>query len=115
MASQPIRNTDASNLSAGLTAATKLEDWIDYAIRSDYAPYSLAQFDNLAQKTRLSKLVVQRSRREFDAGPSQASISIRNRLIPSVNCRTLNLIKENNRFLLCLFLMLASWCARTGL
>jgi hypothetical protein len=43
----------------GLTAATKLEDWIDYAIRSDCAPYSLAQFDNLAQKTRLSKLVVQ--------------------------------------------------------
>jgi len=39
----------------GLTAATKLEDWVDYAIRSDCAPYSLAQFDNLAQKTRLSK------------------------------------------------------------
>ena len=38
-----------------LTAATTLEDWIDYAIRSDYAPYGLAQFDNLAQKTRLSK------------------------------------------------------------
>jgi len=31
----------------GLTAATKLEDWVDYAIRSDCAPYSLAQFDNL--------------------------------------------------------------------
>ena len=44
----------------GLTAATKLEDWVDYAIRSDCAPYSLAQFDNLAQKTRLSRLVVQR-------------------------------------------------------
>jgi len=44
----------------GLTAATKLEDWIDYAIRSDCAPFSLAQFDNLAQKTRLSRLVVQR-------------------------------------------------------
>ena len=44
----------------GLTAATKLEDWIDYVIQSDCAPYSLAQFDNLAQKTRLSKLVVQR-------------------------------------------------------
>jgi hypothetical protein len=43
----------------GLTAATKLEDWVDYAIRSDCAPYSLAQFDNLAQKTRLSRLVVQ--------------------------------------------------------
>jgi len=35
----------------GLSAATKLEDWIDYAIRSDCAPFSLAQFDNLAQKT----------------------------------------------------------------
>ena len=45
----------------GLTAATKLEDWVDYAIRSDCAPYSLAQFDNLAQKTRLSRLVVQRA------------------------------------------------------
>ncbi len=44
----------------GLSAATKLEDWIDYAIRSDCAPFSLAQFDNLAQKTRLSRLVVQR-------------------------------------------------------
>src|SRR5271166_3391110 len=44
----------------GLTAATKLEDWVDYAIRSDCALYSLAQFDNLAQKTRLSRLVVQR-------------------------------------------------------
>src|SRR5271165_915615 len=43
----------------GLSAATKLEDWIDYAIRSDCAPFSLAQFDNLAQKTRLSRLVVQ--------------------------------------------------------
>ena len=42
-----------------LTAATKLEDWVDYAIRSDCAAYSLAQFDNLAQKTRLSRLVVQ--------------------------------------------------------
>src|SRR5208337_1617661 len=41
----------------GLTAATKLEDWVNYAIRSDCAPYSLAQFDNLAQKTRLSRLV----------------------------------------------------------
>ena len=41
----------------GLSAATKLEDWIDYAIRSDCAPFSLAQFDNLAQKTRLSRLV----------------------------------------------------------
>src|SRR5271165_993548 len=46
----------------GLTAATKLEDWVDYAIRSDCALYSLAQFDNLAQKTRLSRLVVQRTR-----------------------------------------------------
>ena len=46
----------------GLSAATKLEDWIDYAIRSDCAPFSLAQFDNLAQKTRLSRLVVQRVR-----------------------------------------------------
>jgi len=44
----------------GLSAATKLEDWIDYAIRSDCAPFSLAQFDNLAQKTRLSRLVVQK-------------------------------------------------------
>jgi hypothetical protein len=43
----------------GLSAATKLEDWVDYAIRSDCAPFSLAQFDNLAQKTRLSRLVVQ--------------------------------------------------------
>ena|SRR5208337_2561673 len=43
----------------GLSAATKLEDWIDYAIRSDCAPFSLAEFDNLAQKTRLSRLVVQ--------------------------------------------------------
>src|SRR5271157_2722581 len=44
----------------GLSAATKLEDCIDYAIRSDCAPFSLAQFDNLAQKTRLSRVVVQR-------------------------------------------------------
>jgi hypothetical protein len=36
-----------------------LEDWIDYAIQSDCAPFSLAQFDNLAQKTRLLRLVVQ--------------------------------------------------------
>src|SRR5271166_5975926 len=53
----------------GLSAATKLEDWIDYAIRSDCAPLSLAQFDNLAQKTRLSRLVVQS---EFQVGPSEA-------------------------------------------
>ena len=46
----------------GLSAATKLEDWIDYAIRSDCALFSLAQFDNLAQKTRLSRLVVQGGR-----------------------------------------------------
>src|SRR5271166_747492 len=46
----------------GLSAATKLEDWIDYAIRSDCAPFSLAQFDNPVQKTRLSRLVVQRVR-----------------------------------------------------
>ena len=70
----------------GLPAATKLEDWIDYAIRSDCAPFSLAQFDNLAQKTRLSRLVVQR---EFQVGPSEASSQMQDRLIPRVNWRTL--------------------------
>jgi hypothetical protein len=56
----------------GLTAGTKLEDWVDYAIRSDCAPYSLAQFDNLAQKTRLSRLVVQGTSREPKTGPDPA-------------------------------------------
>src|SRR5271157_3183976 len=56
---QPAKGTGLST-QRGLTAATKLEDWVDYAIRSDCALYSLAQFDNLAQKTRLSRLVVQR-------------------------------------------------------
>jgi hypothetical protein len=54
----PVSSREEST-QRGLTAATKLEDWVDYAIRSDCAPYSLAQFDNLAQKTRLSRLVVQ--------------------------------------------------------
>src|SRR5271166_5356803 len=60
----------AKETQRGLSAATKLEDWIDYAIRSDCAPFSLAQFDNLAQKTRFSRLVVQRScmRSQFPAG-----------------------------------------------
>ena len=40
----------------------------------------------------------QRSRREFHAGPSQTSIPIRNRLIPSVNCRTLKLIRRPTGF-----------------
>ncbi len=53
----------------GLSAATKLEDWIDYAIRSDCAPFSLAQFDNLAQKTRLSRLVVQGTSRKPENRP----------------------------------------------
>jgi hypothetical protein len=52
----------------GLSAATKLEDWIDYAIRRDCAPFSLAQFDNLAQKTRLSRLVVQGTSRKPETG-----------------------------------------------
>jgi hypothetical protein len=55
-----VTATKSGRTQRGLSAATKLEDWIDYAIRSDCAPFSLAQFDNLAQKTRLSRLVVQR-------------------------------------------------------
>ena len=55
----------------GLSAATKLEDWIDYAIRSDCALFSLAQFDNLAQKTRLSRLVVQKTQIEMESERSE--------------------------------------------
>src|SRR5208337_1151763 len=60
----------------GLTAATKLEDWVDYAIRSDCAPYSLAQFDNLAQKTRLSRLVVQGTSRKPENRPGSRGLAI---------------------------------------
>src|SRR5208337_124144 len=40
----------------------------------------------------------ERSRREFHAGPCQSSFPIRNRLIPSVNCRTLRLIRRPTGF-----------------
>ena len=55
-----VSRTESCRTQRGLSAATKLEDWIDYTIRRDCATFSLAQFDNLAQKTRLSRLVVQR-------------------------------------------------------
>ncbi len=76
----------------GLTAATKLEDWVDYAIRSDCAPYSLAQFDNLAKKTRLSRLVVQ------GAGHCQPYVNPRITLVLGLVTRRLRVVRVGFRF-----------------